>query len=743
MLRRLIFFFPVQLFLVNLKRNHLLLIFWLLFFGILNESLAKKYGIPYLFLAPEYLDKISFWSYAIMGFSIGGFVMAYNITSYIINSGRFQFIAALRRPFLVYCINNSVIPILFMLFYIYKVIFYHIENENSSATQILIYVLAIIIGYAVNVLISLSYFFSTNRNIFKILGISAESENAKPINTILLRDESLYNFLKKREKWHVESYLNTPFEVKLARDISHYDVEMLQSVIKQNHLNASAFEMIVFISFIVLGLFQENPIFVLPASASVMLLFTMILIILSALHTWLKGWTTFVFILLLITINFLSKHQIFSYASMAYGLNYNTEKADYSLHNINKLRFNEENLINDKKNAIQILGNWKKNNPLEKVKPKLIFINTSGGGSRATLWTFYTLHHLDSTYGGDFFNQVHLITGSSGGMVGAAYYRELYLRNKQNKLTIPFSDFFYVNNAGKDLLNPIAFSIATNDFFIRMKTYNDGKYNYLKDRGYAFEHQLLMNTKNILDKRLIDYKQPEYNADIPQLIFAPTIINDGRRLLIASQPISFLSNNFPQGNVLTSPIAENIEFTRLFKKQDAYNLKLTNAIRMSATFPYIMPSISLPSNPQINVLDAGMRDNYGALTTYKYIYTFRNWIDENTSGVIIVRIRDKEKDKNISQNPLLSVSETFTSPIGSLYSNLFSIQDYNLDDMVQYLSNNFKQNIQIIDFELENEDNRISLSWHLTTKEKESIINSMKSKKNHQSLVELKEAIKY
>ena len=123
MIRKIVFFFPVQLFLVNLKRNHLLLLFWIILFSIVSESFAKKYGIPYLFLAPEYLNTISFWSYMIMGFSIGGFVMTYNITGYIINSGRFQFIASLRRPFLVYCINNSLIPLAFMLYYIYKVIF--------------------------------------------------------------------------------------------------------------------------------------------------------------------------------------------------------------------------------------------------------------------------------------------------------------------------------------------------------------------------------------------------------------------------------------------------------------------------------------------------------------------------------------------------------------------------------------------------------------------------------------------
>ena len=116
MIRKFIFFFPVQLFLVNLKRNHLLLIFWFILFGIIGELFLNKYGFPYLFLAPEYLGTISFWSYCIMGFSIGGFVMSFNITSYIINSLRFPFIAALKRPFLRYCINNSMLPLAFILY---------------------------------------------------------------------------------------------------------------------------------------------------------------------------------------------------------------------------------------------------------------------------------------------------------------------------------------------------------------------------------------------------------------------------------------------------------------------------------------------------------------------------------------------------------------------------------------------------------------------------------------------------
>ena len=738
MIRKLIFFFPFQLFLVNLKRNHLLLFFWVVIFGIVSESIAAKYGIPYLFLAPEYLGELSFWSYAIMGFSIGGFVMTFNITSYVVNSMRFPFIAALRNPFVRYCINNSFWPLLFICYYIFKVVTFHIENENTPPFEIFLFTVGIIIGYGINVVLTLYYFLSTNKNIFKILGISANVDDHKPINSLFSRDEELYKFLKQKRRWHVESYLYTPFKVKLARDISHYDKQMLRSIIKQNHLNASLFEIVLFVSLIILGLFSDNPFFVIPAGASVMLFFTIIFILMSAFYTWLKGWSTIIFVGIFVIINYLSKQQVFSYANMAYGLNYTTEKAEYSLDVLNKLRYHSKNQKEDRENAIEILNNWKNNNS-HTDKPKLVFINTSGGGSRSTFWTFYCLQFTDSLLNGELFKHIHLMTGSSGGMIGATYFRELYLE-KENLSTSIYDKSFRMNTA-KDLLNPIAFSIATNDLFIRMKKFKDGKYIYTKDRGYAFERQLLKNTDYLLDKRLRDYEIPEKNAVIPMIIFSPTVINDGRRMLISSQPISFLSDNTPMKSIRNQPIVENFEFRRVFEKQNANNLKITTALRMSATFPYIMPSVSLPSTPLINVMDAGMRDNYGSLTTFRYIHTFRNWINENTSGVIIINYRDKLKLKDIEDNPLKSISENFAQPIGSLYGNLFPVQDYNLDDMVQYLSHSIAQPIDIIDFELNNNKDQISLSSHLTTKEKEKILNSIYSNKNQQAIKRLKKLL--
>lgn len=734
MIRKLIFFFPLQLLLVNLKRNHLLLLLWIFLFGIVGKAFAKKYGIPYLFLAPEYLDNVSFWSYCIVGFAVGGFVMTFNISSYIINSKRFPFIATLKRPFVKFCINNSLLPLIFVVYYCTKVVFYHIESENTPAIQILIYILGFIIGYTFNIIVSLTYFLSTNKNIFKLLGILPDSKIETPAHSLLSKESSIYSILKSREKWHVEFYLTSPFKLRPVRKLEHYDDAMLKSITSHNHINASIFEIVVFTSLIILGLFGENDLFAIPAGASIILFFTIIFILISAFYTWLKGWTTIVMVGVFLLINVLSKNDFFNFDNRAYGLNYDTEKAEYSINRIKSLAKNKNTFDKDYKSGIITLENWKLKNK-SSTKPKIVFINTSGGGSRSSLWTFHLLQLTDSITHGKLFNQTQLITGSSGGMIGASYFRELYLRKDSLKPSIYHNS--YRNNMAKDLLNPVAFSIATNDMFIRLKKHKDGRYTYTKDRGFAFEKRLLNITGNVLDKRLVDYIVPEKEALIPTMIFSPTIINDGRRLLISAQPISFLSDNSSNSKCFNKPVIDNVEFTKMFNNQDAYNLKFTNALRMSATFPIIMPKVALPSSPEITVMDAGMRDNFGSLTTYKYIYTFREWIDENTSGIIILDFRDKVKELPIYDNAIKSIAENLFSPVGSLYDNLFSTQDYNQDELLLYLSSNVEQPIDVLQFELNNTADEISLSWHLTTKEKERVINSIYTPNNQENLKRL------
>src|SRR6185437_16789432 len=104
--RRAFYFYPLQLLLMTLKENLVYVFLWVLFFGFITRAVASKYGVPYLFLYPYYLNHVGVRAYFILGFSCGGFIMAYNISSYIVNSFRFPFLATLERPFFIYCLNN-------------------------------------------------------------------------------------------------------------------------------------------------------------------------------------------------------------------------------------------------------------------------------------------------------------------------------------------------------------------------------------------------------------------------------------------------------------------------------------------------------------------------------------------------------------------------------------------------------------------------------------------------------------
>jgi ABC-type multidrug transport system fused ATPase/permease subunit len=727
-LRRIIFFFPVQLVFLHIKQNHLLLVFWLILFGYVTQSIGAKFGIPYLFLYPEYMGEVNLKSHLIMGFALGGFIMAFNIYSYVMHARKFPFIATLARPFLKFCINNFIVPGIFIVTYIIFAIYFQLDKEFLSVGEVAVNMIGLVIGLFIFFLFSLFYFFRTNKDIFKLTGKKRE-QLKEPI-----RETTVSNVLHKKMKWYhlktekgwlVLTYMSHPFKIALARHSGHYDKEMLQRVFVQNHINASIFEIGMLVSFLVLGSFREVALFQIPAGASIILLFTMILMLISAFYSWFKGWTFAILVGALVLLNIGSSHfKSFSFENQAYGLNYKTERATYTTETLVALRNNVANYKNDRSHTIEILNNWRLKNVHHSngEKPKLIIINTSGGGLRSALWTMHIMQHLDSTTNGEFMEHTTMITGSSGGMIGAAYLRELYLQKMQGDLSISLSDQEFRNNIAKDILNPVGLAIATNDMFIRYQTFKDGDYTYTKDRAYAFEKQLSENLNHVLDKRVMDYSIPVEEGLIPMMVFAPSVVNDGRRLLISSQPISYLANNLPDSSLHSTPLVEDIEFMRFFEHQDAANLGFGSAMRMSATFPYIMPTVTMPSEPPIEVMDAGLRDNIGAKSTLQYLYTFRDWISSNTSGVIIVQMRDQRKDFEAGGMGSGSMLESFTSPLGAMYSNIFKIQEYTQDQMLQHASLWFDGEIDVVHFSLPHDRiEPISLSWHLTAFEKQQI----------------------
>jgi hypothetical protein len=173
---------------------------------------------------------------------------------------------------------------------------------------------------------------------------------------------------------------------------------------------------------------------------------------------------------------------------------------------------------------------------------------------------------------------------------------------------------------------------------------------------------------------------------------------------------------------------------------------------MTATFPYITPNTSLPSDPAIQIMDAGISDNFGLSDAIRFVYAYKDWIDENTSGIVFISIRDSPKLGIIAPRIQQNMIDALTQPISNVYNNFENFQDINSDMQINQAKSWLKTDIDRIDLQYELEsyvpilqkmdslrlnNPRASLSWRLTTREKFGIITSINSNGNQQELERL------
>ncbi len=726
-------FFPFRLIQSQLKYNFFGLIYWVILFLIVSESFGYAFGVPFLFFSPEYLGKVSYLSFLFLGFSIGGFTMAYNVYSYTKIGPRFPFLIVVSTPFFRFCINNSLIPIIFIVFYLTKMSKFQLNEELVNFYQIILYSSSFIVGFLIFIALSILYFFPLRRN--KDQNDDDDESSQNPVSSVTVKGVKWYNYFRSESKRPIY-YIGRKFKIYKSRSIQHLDQETIEQIYGQNRINAFIFEAITLLAFLGMGFFRNYSFFEMPAAVSIVTLLTIISMLFSALISWFHRWAYPIIVGALIGMSYLSTvTPFFKYTSYAIGLDYQKGKrTQYTVDNISKNGLDSSDLTNSKLRIYQMLDNWKVNQHLK--KPKLIILNTSGGGSRSALWTMVVLGNCDKVLENKLSSRLHLIAGASGGMVGAAYYRELILREKMNQISSRF-DRVYEANISKDLLNKLSFSASTNDLLIRYKTMNYNGHNYTLERGAAFEAHLHQNLNNFLEHPLGYYRDFEQKGQIPLMIFSPTVINDGRRMWISSQNLSFIVSK-RNGN----SAFENIDYQTFFKENNPNSIRFSSVLRASATFPLVMPMMTMPTKPEIQLMDAGIRDNYGGKVTIDYLFAISDWIKKNTSGVIIVETRDTKRILNDESYNDISLMDKITLPFGNMITNFTRTQDFDQEQLMKLCSRSFHFPVDIVTFNLrERSKDRISLSWHLTKREKRKIAKAFYSDENQAMLTKLKELL--
>ena len=274
--------------------------------------------------------------------------------------------------------------------------------------------------------------------------------------------------------------------------------------------------------------------------------------------------------------------------------------------------------------------------------PKLVVLAISGGAYRATFWGALVLDRLrqQSAPGGaleGLTQSIRLVSGSSGGMVPAAYFVMLAPQQRAG-VTDGFSlehiisaDIGAANGRPRgetsfDSLSPIAQQLVQRDIF---NTFRPARTS--SDRGRTLERQ--WGSLNVTFEQL---RAEEAAGRRPSLILSPMIAETGQPLLISNLDLTGISDAPAPGGTGKRQTVD------LFRElpEAARGLKLATAVRMSATFPLITPSVSLPTIPPLHPLDTGYFDDYGMSVALGYLKQSDviDWISANTSGVIVVQI---------------------------------------------------------------------------------------------------------
>jgi predicted acylesterase/phospholipase RssA len=336
-------------------------------------------------------------------------------------------------------------------------------------------------------------------------------------------------------------------------------------------------------------------------------------------------------------------------------------------------------------------------------KPPLMIVCASGGGSRSAAWTMRVLLDLeqrflepgparDGTVRPPVAMPYHirLVSGASGGMIGASYYVAT-LAEPNGKAEVL-----------RNTVTPATHTLVNRDL---LALFAPIPQHY--DRGHALEDAFRSAFNGQLHVPFAALRDGEVAGWRPSLIFAPMLVEDGRQLLISNLGLRSVTQNRAfilgestvdaptdqEGFALLS--REGVEFFKLFPH--AVEFTVATAARMSASFPYVLPAVSLPTNPPRRVVDAGYYDNYGVGVVASWLFNHMEWVEKHCSGVVIVQIRDGVSEKGRKREevpdsfpPLIDRGlQWLTTPPAGLWSSRMASNAFRNDNLLHLLDDFF------------------------------------------------------
>ena len=142
-------------------------------------------------------------------------------------------------------------------------------------------------------------------------------------------------------------------------------------------------------------------------------------------------------------------------------------------------------------------------------------------------------------------------------------------------------------------------------------------------------------------------------------------------------------------------------------------------------------------------MDGGLRDNFGVENSLRFLGHMQDWIEKNTSGVLILQIRDRMDGGWENPYEYDDLTGNATKPFFLLQHNWYKMMEYFQSDMSNYFMGYKKYPIHKITFQYipNKEENKAALSFHLSEREKRDIEASLNSRHNQENFNRIRELL--
>ena len=281
--------------------------------------------------------------------------------------------------------------------------------------------------------------------------------------------------------------------------------------------------------------------------------------------------------------------------------------------------------------------------------PQPVFlVATAGGGSRAAFWTATVLGELNRQIPG-FNDRLLVISGVSGGSLGALFYRAATLASPD----CPEKALAIAQQAASgDFLSPLLSSMFTRDLIPCLPEWLSSKFprNFipnLPDRAEVTERAWSASFAKACEEKLdkpcpVDLEQaflklwPEAQR-WPALILNGTVVETGARAVASSIKL------YCEGDDLTCGLIDVADVVA-YKNLD---LRASSAANVSARFPLLGPSANILINTEgaeRSVVDGGYFDNFGALTLMQVMDEMEDRFGGNIVPIVIQITSDPDLD---------------------------------------------------------------------------------------------------